>query len=194
MKEAGEKLTEGQAEFAVAGQKAFNALDEKLLQAGIHADELNHDHMGALIKQLQLIDRQSMDQLAKTFDELALKADKLFEGLKGHWYTFGVGSDYAKKQLTEFKTHYDALLAQGKDKDATDLLGGTLRSAQHILAMMQQANTGQAQPGEKSTPGREQLEAVNELRKAGVGQSEKEVQAQQILLQQLNEQAGLAGC
>jgi hypothetical protein len=191
VKEAGEKLTADQVSFAVACQNAFNQLDEKLLQAGIRADELSGNHFGALIKQLKLIDRQSMEHLSKTFDELSVKAVTLFGELKSHWYTFGVGSDYAKRQLTEFKGTYDTLLSQGKDKEASDLLAGTRKSMSHILAMMQQANTGQAQPGEPSTHGREQAEAVNELRKAGVGQSEKEIAAQRILVEQLNTQVGI---
>jgi hypothetical protein len=193
MRQAGEKLTEDQSKFALAAQSAFNALDEKLLQAGIRADELNKNHFGALKKQLELIDRQSMGELEKTFDMLALKTDKVFTELKSHWYTFGIGSAGAQHALTEFQSQYDMLLEKGKNKEASDLLAGTRRSAEHVLAMMKQANTGQAQPGEKSTPGREQAEAILELRKAGVGQSEKEIEAQHILVDALNTQVGLEG-
>src|SRR5260370_29417225 len=61
--EEGEKLTEDQVKFGTAVNNAFNSLDNKLLQAQIHADELRNDHLGALGKQLELIDKQSMAEL-----------------------------------------------------------------------------------------------------------------------------------
>ena len=64
MHQAGLKLTEDQVRFATESRNAFNSLEDKLLQAGIRADELRHDHLGALTKQLELIDHQSMAELA----------------------------------------------------------------------------------------------------------------------------------
>ncbi len=78
MREEGEKLTENQLKFGIAVQNAFNALDKQLLEAGIRADELNQNHLGALKKQLELIDRQSMSELVKSFDEVAKAADVVF--------------------------------------------------------------------------------------------------------------------
>jgi hypothetical protein len=191
LKDAGQKLTDSEAEFAVACQAAFNLLDEKLLRAGIKTDELNHNHIGALHKELELINRQSMDELSKTFDGLAVKAEKVFGELKSHWYTFGTGSDYAKRELVDFKNKYDMLLEKGQDKEASDLLAGTRKSAQFILSMMQQATSGVAAPGVEHTPGHEQAEAVAALRKANVGSTHDEIAAQQILVEQLNTQVGI---
>src|ERR1700761_9593620 len=92
MHEAGEKLTEDQINFGTAVQNAFNALDQRLLQSEIKADELRGDHLGALAKQLQLINAQSMDQLVQSFDAVAKAADVVFADLQSHWYTFGIGA------------------------------------------------------------------------------------------------------
>src|ERR1700733_3465926 len=46
MHEEGEKLTQDQLVFATSVQSAFNQLEDKLLQAGIKADELRNDHLG----------------------------------------------------------------------------------------------------------------------------------------------------
>src|ERR1700678_419351 len=94
--EAGLKVTDDQIKFGTAANNAFNDLDNKLLQAGIKADDLRNDHMAALAKQLELIDHQSMAELAHTFGELAKAADVVFGDLKSHWYTFGIGADGAK--------------------------------------------------------------------------------------------------
>jgi hypothetical protein len=44
MREEGEKLTENQVKFGTAASNAFNALDQKLLQAGIHAAQQHALH------------------------------------------------------------------------------------------------------------------------------------------------------
>ncbi len=65
LKEAGEKLTASQANFGHTVATVLNGLDEKLLQAGIRADELNGDHLGALNKTLQQIDHASLKELVR---------------------------------------------------------------------------------------------------------------------------------
>ena len=168
-------------------------MDEKLLEAGIKTDELNHNHMGALKKQIcQLIDRQSMAELEKTFDNLAKHAGEVFADIKSHRYTFGTGLDVAKRSLTDFQRQYETLLAKGKDKEATDLLGGTLTIPPNdILAMTQQANTGQKSPEYAATPGKEQAEAVAALKRANVGSTENEIKAYRQLVEALNDQVGM---
>jgi hypothetical protein len=197
MRQAGEKLTQDQRAFATAVQSAFNALDNKLLEAGIRTDELNHNHMGALKKQLELINNQSMGELVKTFDLVAKRADVVFAELKGHWYTLGIGSDKAKHALEDFKSQYDLLLERGKDKEAGDLLAGTRASAVHVLDMMKQAKSSVG--GSTSDAGADTARynayvfASNELKKAGVGITEKEVQAQETLVGALNAQVEVEG-
>src|SRR3984957_7861439 len=146
LKEEGGKLTESQVNFGTAVNNVLNGVDMKLLEAGIRMYELNHNHLAALNKQLELIDRQSMNELVQSFGVVAKAADVTFAQLKTSWYQWGAGSAGAKNALEEFKTQYDSLLAQGKDKEANDLLAGTRQSAERVLALQKQAQDSQAAP------------------------------------------------
>src|SRR5580693_9261101 len=92
LKEAGEKLTASQAAFGHTAANVLNGLNDKLLEAGIKADELNDNHLAALNKQLQLIDHASLKELEDSFETLAKSADQTFAQLKTSWYQFGAGS------------------------------------------------------------------------------------------------------
>ena len=61
MREAGLQLTQDQMKFGTTVDNVWNSLDQKILQAQIRADDLNHNHLAALDDQLKLIDRESMD-------------------------------------------------------------------------------------------------------------------------------------
>ena len=113
------KAIRNQECFATATFNAFITLDTKLIQAGIRADELRGDHLAALRKELELIVRASMADLVHEFDIVAKAADAVFAELF-HWYTFGIGASGASHALGKFKGEYDLLLAQGKDKEASD--------------------------------------------------------------------------
>ncbi|HEY2363489.1 MAG TPA: hypothetical protein VGK36_20375 [Candidatus Angelobacter sp.] len=195
VREEAEKLEQAQGKFETATNNAFNALQGKLLQAEIQADELNKNHLGALHHQLELIDRQSMDELVHSFDIISKAADVVFAQLKSHWYTQGIGADGAKHALEGFQTQYESLLAQGKDKDAHDLLAGTLQTAERIRAMQGQFQSSQVQYGNGvlSAPTsygdtNKFEEAKLALQKAGVGTKENEVAAQDQLVKALTEQ------
>ena len=194
LREAGEKLTNDQAKFATAVQNAFNVLDQKLLQSQIRADELRNDHLGALRKQLELINAQSMDELVHSFEQVAKSADVVFGELKASWYQFGIGSAGAKHALDDFQNQYNSLLAQGKDKGASDLLAGTLKSAQRVLELQKQAkdNDGSLLSGPRDGADLgAAMRAENELKRSGVGFTEKEIQAQQALVDALTAQVGI---
>jgi hypothetical protein len=144
LREAGIKLTEDQEHFEAAVNSAFGALDNKLLQAQIKADELRNDHLGALALQLELIDHQSMADLVHAFTEVAKAAEPLMKDLEGHWYTFGKGSEGAKQALDEFQAKYTTLMSSQKDEDAdkaSGLLHGTAKRAQKVLGLMEQLQT-----------------------------------------------------
>jgi len=184
----GHKLTDSQMQFGTTVANVLNGLDNKLLEAGIRTDELNHNHLAALNKQLELIDHQSMEELVRAFDTVAKAADSTFAQLKVSWYQMGSGSAGAKNALDEFKTRYDLLLAQGKNKDANDLLAGTRASAEHILALQRQIQANQTQTGTHGTKGGDYSkfeQAANELKKQSIGYTEKEVAAQQLLVDAL---------
>ncbi len=191
LKEEGEKLTEAQLHFGAVTANVLNDLDQKLLQAGIRADELNGNHLAALEKQLQIIDHQSLKELEQSFEVLAKASDAYMSQLKTHWYQFGTGSAGAQHALDEFKQKYDLLLAQGKDKEASDLLSGTLQSAQRVLDLQKQSNDLKAKGaigGQNDKQFVEYLTTINQLRQSGTGNTEKEVQAQQTLVDGLKAQ------
>lgn len=196
IREEGEKITEAQVKFGTATFNAFNALDEKLLQAGIRADELNGNHLAALKKQLELIDKQSLAELVHSFGEVEKAAEAVFKELQSHWYALGTGSAGASHALTQFKTQYDSLLAQGKDKDATDLLRGTRESAEHARAMMQQLGSSRGSAAHAGDY-EKYREAAVELKKMGLLSAathditEKELQAQLSLVDALRAQEGI---
>jgi len=193
--EAGIKLTEDQIKFGTAAQNAFNSLDEKMLRSGIRADELRNDHVGALHKELALINMQSMDDLIHTFSELAKSADITLAGLKKSWYEIGSGSARAKQDMDEFQAKYAALLAKRDDAGATDLLKGTKESAEKVLALQKQAAStggyGAAASGGGPMDHEEQLkleEAIGELKKTNHQWDESAIKSQQLLIDLLNNQ------
>ena len=165
--EAGEKLTTDQLDFKTAANNAFNSLDEKLLQAQIKADELGKNHFAALKHQLELIDRQSLNELQHSFLELAKSMEPVMKDHEGHWYTFGEGADGAKHALDDFKTHYEYLLSQGKKEEATGLLHGTADQAKKTLAMMDQLKSNRTGDGQKGDYQKYE-EAAKYLQKMGV--------------------------
>jgi hypothetical protein len=137
-----EKLADSQTKYGSTVADVFGSLEERLERAGIKMDELNGDHAAALQKELDLIDKTEMKDLVKQFDLLAKAADAVFDNLKAHWYNFGQGSEGAKHALDQFQLSYDDLLKHGQDKEAADLLAGTLHSAQLLLSYQEAIKAG----------------------------------------------------
>jgi|GEM_PF-1795781 len=189
-REEQEKITAEQTRFGTALRESFNGLDEKILQAEEHADELTNNHLGALKKQLELIDHQSMSELIQQIESIAKAAEPVFKALEGHWYTMGIGSAGASHALEQFKTTYEALQAQGKDKEAGDLLAGTLASAEKVLAAQRAMNSSRGDMGAlgRTVDYSAQYHAQAVLQAAKVGSTEKEVQAQEALVRALSSQ------
>jgi hypothetical protein len=169
-------------EFDTSVASSFRGLDDKLLEAGIKMDELKGDHIDALRKQLELIDHVSMRELEQQFNLLAKAADAMFAEFSASWYTFDAGSKGAKNALTDFKAQYDLLLAEGKNKEAADLLAGTAKSAQKALDTMKAAKAEAEEVAKLSAE-----TAGAEPSPAG-GPTEKELQAQEALVRVLNAQ------
>ncbi|WP_058189837.1 coiled-coil domain-containing protein [Terracidiphilus gabretensis] len=194
MHAAGEKLTDDQMAFGTAAQNAFNSLDERLIQAQIKADELKTDHLGALQLALELIDKQSLQELANQFDNVAKHADVVMKSLSGAWYTFGIGSDGASHALQQFGTQYESLLSKGKDDQAHGLLTGTLAQARKVRAALDGIKTYQysATGGDNSHANYAKYEeARNTLKAAGLAGTQKEIEAQDTLITALQTQLGI---
>jgi hypothetical protein len=145
--EEAEKAAESHVQFGIAANKAFEGLDDKLLRAGMEMDNLTGDHLGALKKELELIDHASLAELMSTFNIFDKAADATFAHLKASWYSIAAGSNGAKNALDDFKLQYEALLAQGKDKEASDLLAGTLQSAKESKKVMEQSASSMGMGG-----------------------------------------------
>jgi hypothetical protein len=112
--EESELAARASAQFGTDADKAFSGLDDKLLRVGMEMDNLTGDHLGALKKELELIDHASLAELMSTFNIFDKAADATFAHLKASWYSIAAGSGGAKNALDDFKLQYDALLAQGK--------------------------------------------------------------------------------
>lgn len=192
LREEQEKMAANQTKFGTSINDTFNSLDEKLLTAEQRSDELRNDHLGALGKELELINRQSMNELVHSLEMVSKAADLVFADLKSHWYTFGIGSAGAQHALEQFQTQYASLLSQGKDKEASDLLRGTRDSANQILNAQNFMASRRGKPHDP-TQGEDASGALNMLKAAGVGYTEKEVKAQADLVQALNAQLEIEG-
>lgn len=191
IKEEQAQLTIAQEKFGTATHRVFSDLEKQLLEAGIKTDELSGNHMAALHKQLQLIDHQTLEDLAKQFDIVSKAADVVFENLKMHWYSQGIGATGAKHALESFHSEYEALLAApGKAGEASDLLHGTLGTARHVLDAMNEIKKypfgGNIQDGSLT----KYQNLVNTLKDAGVTGTgtKEEVEAQRKLVATLETQ------
>jgi hypothetical protein len=194
LKEEAEKLHTALTEQSTAGNNAFRSLDADILRAEQRADELRNDHLGALSKQLEAIDHQSMDELVKSFGFVQKAADAVFKELQEHWYTLGSGSTGPAHALDQFKVQYENLLSAGKDKEASDLLHGTLESAQKILQLQHAINdnrTGTGMMGPELKNGDAYYSAMTQLREKGIGYSKTEVESQKALVDGLQQQVGI---
>jgi hypothetical protein len=190
LKEAGHKLTEDQEQFGLTAQKVFNSLGDKALEAQKKIDELRGNHVAALKDELELIDHQSMEELATEFDVLAKAADKSFADIKSHWYTFGAGAEGAKNSLEMFQGQYETLLAK-RDKDgAHALLEAKLEREKGILEAqtLADANKGSTNlAGFQSGDHTKFMEGYNVLKQIGVGYTKNEIAAQETLVQALRD-------
>jgi hypothetical protein len=184
MKDEIEKAGQAETVFGTAVQTVFNNLDDKLLQAALKADELSGNHLAALHKQLILIDHQSFKELAQQFDYVAKAADAALAEIKTHWYEAGKGALGAKHAFDEFKVGYDSLLAQGKTEEAARRLKAYADKAKEVLELQKTASSTSSDGSEVAYM--KFQHARNELQKEGIGWTEKEVQAQQEVVEAYN--------
>lgn len=189
-KTSAENLKTAHVNAGTVAANAFMGLEDKLLQVGIKSDELSGNHLGALKKQLELIDHQSLRELSTEFDRFAKSAEDVFARLKTNMFEFGSGSEGAKHSLQEFKNQYQSLLDAKDDKGADNLLNEKIKREEKILALQKQGvelskhdTTGYSDAGVK-------LAAVMvQLKEYSVGMTDKEVESEQALVDVLHNQA-----
>ena len=115
--------------------EVMGGLQDKLLQAGIKADDLTGNHLGALKNTLELIDHQSLQELGQSFDAMAKAADAAMTTIQIHWWEIGSGSAGAKHSLAEFQSQYEMLLKTGKNDAANKLLDDKVARERQVLAI-----------------------------------------------------------
>jgi hypothetical protein len=84
-REAAEKIKKAQEDYGETVETVFRNYNQKMLEAGIQTDELAGNHLGALRKQLELINDQGFDNLLAAFDKISAKAQDVFKTLQSGW-------------------------------------------------------------------------------------------------------------
>ncbi len=166
--EAREKMELNAGKLAETTASVMGGLDDKLLEVEKKADELAGNHLGALYITLTQIDHATLKDLASEFTKLAASADASFGDMRRSWYEMRVGSEGAKNALDHFKQQYDTLIAQGKGKEASDLLKGTLDSANASLKALQTAGFVARGMGEASQKALDSQKALVDVLNAQV--------------------------
>lgn len=192
LREEQEKLVQQQTQMGTTINEVWNGLDGKILAAEKRTDELRNDHFGALQKELELIDHQSMDELVKSLETIAKAADDVFSHLNGGWLEISNPGKDAARQLDEITTRYKALIAAGKDGDAASYLKN-MRDEHEKILNAQWAMQGSRQGGGLLGPSvdyESQYKALATLQQAGVGYSQQDAAAQLTLVDALNAQLG----
>jgi hypothetical protein len=131
--EAKSKMAESAAAAVHGDTEVFNGLDDKLLEVEKRTDELVGNHLGALRRELTLLDHASLKELEQAFDHFAKDASQRIKDVAGNWYDFALVTSGQGHALQEFKDQYNALLDEGKTKEAADKLAGTLKKATEYL-------------------------------------------------------------
>jgi len=75
---AARELGNAEVDAGTKSTMVLQGLGDRLIEAGIKADELAGNHIGALNKQLELLDHQSLKELMDTFDKFGGEADQIF--------------------------------------------------------------------------------------------------------------------
>jgi len=188
---AARELGNAEVDAGTKSTMVLQGLGDRLIEAGIKADELAGNHIGALNKQLELLDHQSLKELMDTFDKFGGEADQIFAKVKANnsfWEVFKSGSDGAKSAINDFKTQYDALIAKGDTKGAGDLLKGTLDSALKVQRAQQEI-IDITQNHVQVADHLNRIEADNAiLKEAGIGADKDGLAVQQAVVDALQDQ------
>ena len=170
LREAGDKVASEWGHIDTEATKALSKTADELLTVQMEADKLAGNYLGALQKQLTLIDHQSLSELESAFDGLASKMDAVFKlSARGTLMSTLIGSGASEKvqaEFDKFKDQYDSLLSQGKDSEARGALVDEIIHAQDQLKKYQampQANPWVREAVENYKQLGERLETVNRL-------------------------------
>jgi hypothetical protein len=192
--EAARELGFAEQESGIKGQQALNSLDDKLLTVQKRTDELAGDHLGALKRELELIDHQSLNELINEFDRFGHTAEKIINDIQasiGKMDIFESGVKGVKSAYQEFTAAYEGYLttatkANGNEAKAEALRQNTLRSAQAVLTAQKEIvaiTSDQIQVQDSLNTVKKDMAIIDA---AGIGASEKDIAAQQAWVNVLN--------
>src|ERR1019366_8587696 len=81
-KKAADEIKAAWEKVGSVGAEAFEHVGMKMLDVQIRADELAGDHLGALQKRLEKVDRTTLDEIVAQFEKLGKETDEVFAKLK----------------------------------------------------------------------------------------------------------------
>lgn len=175
-----------------------NKLKEKLLGVQAQIDRLTDNPLSAMKAELQQINMQSMDNLIGTLKQVGTELDTILKKEQTSMFLPGIGSKGAENAWSDFALNYHKLLSQQNAKGASDLLAGTLKQAETVLKLQQQSQQFSATHNSKAV--QESASGLYALpynaayatlqQKFGIGDSEKEIESQQALVNALKTMSG----
>jgi hypothetical protein len=167
----------------------YGGLHDKLLQAGIAADELAGRHLSAVKKELELIDNQSLSEIAQSFDELAGAAEKSLSLIKAGMFEVGSGGEAARASLSKFQSQYEMLLKTGKGDEANKLLDDKITREEAILALQTAAASKEGTGVEQMQRRTDAVKGLVELAGQVVDFDDKSIESERELLEVLHAEA-----
>lgn len=132
-KEKQVELSRAMTDFDSGLNNNARSLKERFLEADQELDLLTKNYAGAFKDKLELINDQRFDALISQLKAVGTEVDDVLKKLAVAWYMPGATSKGPQDAWAAFQSQYGALLATGQSKAASDLLAGTLQSAQRIL-------------------------------------------------------------
>jgi len=192
--EAARQLGFAEQESGIKGQMALNSLDDKLLVVQKRTDELTGNHLGALKKELELIDHQSLSSLIAEFERFGGAAEKIINDIQasvGKMDIFESGVKGVKSAYQEFTVAYEGYLstatkANGNEEKAETLRKNTLRDAQVVLNAQKEIvaiTSDQIRVQDSLNTVKKDMAVLDA---AGIGGTEKDIAAQQAWVNVLN--------
>src|SRR5580765_341087 len=130
------ELAQGWVDIGEKSKASLASMDDQILETQITLEKFNKDHVKVLRDELILIDRQTLNQLRKEFDDTAKSIDDLMKKSVGwqEWLTYFTQlymgmNDQSPRVLTKireefegFTKQYHELLEAGKKSEAWDVL------------------------------------------------------------------------
>ncbi len=148
-RKAAEELARAWEAVGTDGVNAMVALDTKLLEVQKVTDELSGDHVRVLRDQLALVDRATLADVEKQFEELGKKADEAFTKMHVGWFQNYILQQGNNAGIDNVRERFDNLIktvqdykAAGNDKGIATVLEEERTKVQGILDTFQKWGTG----------------------------------------------------